>query len=349
MNASPENSAPRETVEAQAAYWLVQQDRGLTPGQQDEFLQWLSADPAHRDSFNRHRAMWSDFNLLAQWRPEHSTEPNPDLLARPRKRKLTWFAVPLLAAAAVAILLTQSATGPARSEPSVSYEASSYRQESLPDGSRVEMNRGAHVVTQFSRGERRVLLIQGEAQFFVVKNAARPFVVRAGGMDVRAVGTAFNVKLTGANLEVLVTEGKVLVAQSSAASAAPRDDATSTTAPTAPVVAELSAGHRTILPLAPVMVPPAIAAASAEEIHRLLDWQPRLLDFNSTPLRAVVAEFNRRNDTQIFLADQSLETLPIVASIRSDNVEGFVRLLEATAGVRSERTQPGRITLRLSR
>jgi transmembrane sensor len=292
--------------------------------------------------------MWSDFNLLAQWRPEHSAEPNPDLLARPQKRKVMWYVAPLLAAAVVALLLTRPAMGPAHSETAVAYEASGYRQEILPDGSRVEMNRGAHVVTQFSRSERRVLLIQGEAQFFVAKNAARPFVVRAGGMDVRAIGTAFNVKLTGVNLEVLVTEGKVQVAQSSAASAAPQDDLHALEIP-APVVAELTAGHRTILPLASVLAPPPITAASTDEIHRLLNWQPRLLDFNSTPLHAVVAEFNRRNVTQIFLADESLEALPIIASIRSDNVEGFVRLLEVTAGVRSERTQSGQILLRFNR
>jgi len=348
MSASGDNSEPRVTVETQAAHWLVQHDRGLTPSQQDEFLQWVSADPAHRESFNRHRAMWADFNLLAQWRPEHSSEPNPDLLARPRKRKLRFFAVPLLAAAAVAILLTRTATGPARPESSVAFEASSYRQESLPDGSRVEMNRGAHVVTQFSRGERRVLLIQGEAQFFVAKNTARPFVVRAGGMDVRAIGTAFNVKLTGANLEVLVTEGKVQLAQSSASSAAPRN-AISAADITPTVVAELTAGHRAIMPFADGAVPPPITMASTDEINRLLEWQPRLLDFNSTPLLAVVAEFNRRNVAQIILADDVLEALPIVASIRSDNVEGFVRLLEATAGVRAERTQVGRIVLHRNR
>ena len=31
----------------------------------------------------RHQLTWTEFNQLAQWRPEHSVEPNPDLLARP--------------------------------------------------------------------------------------------------------------------------------------------------------------------------------------------------------------------------------------------------------------------------
>jgi transmembrane sensor len=47
----------------------------------------------------------------------------------------------------------------------------------------------------------------------VAKNPTRLFVVRACGVDVRAVGTAFNVKLTGPQLEVLVSEGTVHISQ----------------------------------------------------------------------------------------------------------------------------------------
>ena len=38
-----------------------------------------------------------------------------------------------------------------------------------------------------------------------------PFIVNAGGVEVRAVGTAFNVNLQSKSVAVLVTEGKVAV------------------------------------------------------------------------------------------------------------------------------------------
>ena len=50
----------------------------------------------------------------------------------------------------------------------------------------------------------------------------------------------------------------------------------------------------------------------------------------------------------IGIDDEALRTLPIVASIRSDNVDGFVRLLEATSGVRAEH-RGGEIILRQAR
>jgi transmembrane sensor len=349
MNEADDSASRRVAVESTAAEWLVKHDRGLSPEQQDSFLQWLAASPAHRESFNRHRAMWRDFDALAQWRPEHSSDPNPDLLARPRRaRPLRWLAPILLpAAAAVAFVLWW----PRPAEPAgaaLEFEAESYRQEVLPDGSVVDLNRGAHVLVQFAPPERRVVLVQGEAQFTVAKNPARPFIVRAGGVDVRAVGTAFNVKLAGANLEVLVTEGTVHVAQQAPARVSSGGGAVAPKPPS-DVLASLSAGQRTVISVSRAVARPLVLATTSQEVEQLLGWKPRLLDFDSAPLAQVIDAFNRCNATQLVIGDHELHAVPIVASIRSDNVEGFVRMLEATMGIRAERRGEGEIVLRRSR
>ena len=354
MNTPDPQFPLNDAIESAAAEWLVRHDRGLTPAQQDEFLSWLTASAAHRASFERHRRLWGDFNALAQWRPEHGTVPNPDLLARHRRPSpWRWAAPALLAAAAVALLLVWSSANRAPNHATLAFEATTYRQETLSDGSVLDLNRGAHVVVQFTAAERRVLLVQGEAQFAVAKNPARPFVVRAGGVEVRAVGTAFNVKLAGPNLEVLVTEGTVHVSQQTVV-VTPTSMAAGAAAGSAPsaapvVLAALTAGQRTVISVATVIAPPVVVPASVPEIARLLDWQPRLLDFESTPLAEVVENFNRRNSLRLVLGDDGLRALPIVASIRSDNVEGFVRLLEGTMGVRADRSSTGQIVLRRAR
>ena len=355
MNAPDPKFPLNDAIESAAAEWLVRHDRGLTPAQQDEFLSWLTASAAHRESFERHRSMWGDFNALKQWRPAHGTVPNPDLLARHRRPSPWRWAAPALlaAAAAVALLFVWSPTTRAPGHATLAFEAAAYRQETLPDGSVLDLNRGAHVVVQYSATERRVLLVQGEAQFAVAKNPARPFVVRAAGVEVRAVGTAFNVKLAGPNLEVLVTAGTVHVLQQAAvvpaASAANAGSAGPALTAAPVVLAALTAGQRTVIPVATVIAPPVVVQASVPEIARLLDWQPHLLDFESTPLAEVVETFNRRNPRRLVIGDEELRSLAIVASIRSDNVEGFVRLLEGTMGVRAERTTAGEIVLRRAR
>jgi transmembrane sensor len=355
MNAPDPRFPPNDAIESAAAEWLVRHDRGLTPAQQDEFLSWLTASTAHRESFERHRGLWGDFNALKQWRPAHSATPNPDLLARHHRPARWRRPLPLLLATAAAVALALWLVPPAgtRADASLTFETAAYRQEKLPDGSVLDLNRGAHVVVQFSATERRVLLVQGEAQFAVAKNSARPFVVRAGGVDVRAVGTAFNVKLSGPNLEVLVTEGIVQLSQQTAAGqsrTAANGDSTDGLPSAAPIVlAALTAGQRTVIPFAPVLAPPLVVPVSVPEIAQLLDWQPRLLDFDSTPLVEVIEAFNRRNSQRLVIGDPDLRALPIVASIRSDNVEGFVRLLEGTMGVKADRSSAGEIVLHRAR
>jgi transmembrane sensor len=322
------------SLEEQAAAWVLRQDRGLTAVEQDEFFQWLALDARHGEALARHRQNWERLNLLGQWRPEHSARPNRDLLAPPpTARPVLIFPRWMLAAAAALIVTTAIFVAWPRSAAPIERHAplpiASIESRTLPDGSVVELNRGATIAVLFTPETRRVLLEEGEAHFTVTKNPARPFIVSARGVDVRAVGTAFNVRLGRQAVEVLVTEGEVRVNQADAAGQK------FTVAPS------LVQGERTVVPLArdAEQAQPQIAAVSAEEVDQLLAWQPRLLDFTSAPLRSVVAEFNRRNaPIHLVIVDSDLAETEVSASLRSDNVEGFIRLLEAGFNVEAGRT-----------
>jgi transmembrane sensor len=343
-------TAPRSFAD-QAAAWLVRRDRGLTPAEQDEFLQWLAADPRHGEALAREQQTWRELDGLAEWRPEHATEPNPDLLARPARvgrrgaRRKFWLAPITLAAAAAVALGTfvlrpgPPATATATEAAPGAAIASAYEQRVLEDGSLAELNRGAAIRVRFTAGERRVRLLRGEAHFTVKSQAGRPFVVEAGGVEARALGTAFQVRLGDRAVEVLVTAGRVQVAPPASAEAGSAPNA-----PDAAAMPVVGAGERIVVPLAETGPAPQARPVSADELARALAWQPRLLEFSAAPLEQVLAEFNRHNTVQLVLADPALARLPVVASFRSDNVEGFVRLLEVTAHVTAER-QGGTIVL----
>ncbi|MBI5691776.1 MAG: FecR domain-containing protein [Verrucomicrobia bacterium] len=341
----PEPPSPAAEARSQAAAdWLVRRDRGLTGAEQDEFLQWLAADPRHGEWLALHRGTVADFSALADWRPEHSEEPNPDLLA-PAPRRSPWIRFGVLAAAAAVVLAVFWAHSTSAPETAGTRQTDSeLKRRILEDGSTVELNRGAVVTISFSAGERRATLVSGEALFAIAKDPRRPFVVRAGGVDVRAVGTAFSVRLDSGAVEVLVTEGRVAVA-GPAELAAP---ATVAAPPEAPAPTLVDAGHRATLNLA-AGTPPEVVPVSPQAIARQLNWQPQLLDFSSAPLAVAVAEFNRRNRVQFVLADADLADLPIVASVRSDNVEGFARFLAAAPGLKIERRGAAEIVVRRKR
>lgn len=327
MSALPLHPDDRR-VRREAAAWLVKHDRGLTAGEQDEFFQWLAADPQHGAWYSRHRGGWNRLDGIAAWRPEHSAEPNPDVLARPL-RIPAWIRPASVALAACVVLGLSVALWPGRelvpataAPLAVQATTGGYERRQLEDGSVLELNHGATVDVNFSPGERRIALRGGEALFTVARDTRRPFVVRAGGVEVRAVGTAFNVRLASGEVEVLVTEGRVQVAPPSAPPTA-----------SAPLV---SAGERAVVALTANAVP-QISRASAQQLARVRAWQPQLLDFSSTPLAEVIAELNRRNRVQLVLEHPASAAVPIVASIRSDNLEGFVNLVAAAAGLQAER------------
>ena len=332
----PEPDSREAQRRAQAAAgWLVRRDRGLSAPEQDEFLDWLAADPRHGEWLALHRGTVGDFTALAHWRPEHSEEPNPDLLA-PARQKIRWLAPALLvAAAAFALMMVWWRAAPAGPN-SASAAPTEIKRRILEDGSSVELNHGAIVTTEFSATERRATLVRGEALFTVAKNTSRPFIVRAGGVDVRAVGTAFSVRLDQAAVEVLVTEGRVALARTEDGKPNTENGKPGPSSTLAPPSSEVAAGHRATVSLI-TAEPPQVVTVSPQTIARQLNWQPQLLDFSSAPLSVAVTEFNRRNRVQFVLADEELATLPIVASIRSDNTEGFAKFLAAAPGIQIER------------
>lgn len=354
-----------QRIKQEAAAWVLRSDRGLTADEQDGFSEWLAADPRHGAQLARHRRHWSRLDKLVQWLPEHSALPNPDLLAPLSRRPFLRFlpaSLSLAAAAAIAAAFfawKPDVLMPARDTPLVT-AGPIQGPRVLPDGSTIELNRDAAVTVNFSANERRVRLEEGEAYFTVAKDAGRPFIVTAGGIDVRAVGTAFGVRMDAAVVEVLVTQGRVRIDSLRDTGEAIKTglqpgDSDMPPGPSASFNADgssaflipvLEANQRAVISLAQKPVPPEIATLTPEEIERMLSWQHRLLDFTAAPLSDVVAEFNRRNAVQLVLIDPELASIRISGSFRSDNIDGFLRLLEAGFNARAERGRESEIILR---
>ena len=339
---SPQSHRPSsQALAEQASLWLARRDRGLTPSEQDDYMQWIVADPRHAEAMMQHAAALERMMHLYEWRPWHTTEGNPDLFA-PRRRVRWWpwaASVVLAAAAAVGLSFIYSWHAPAA--PAVTSYLQVNERLALPDGSRVELKDGSRIVVQYSDRERRVKLTGGEAQFSVWQDARRPFIVEAGGIEVRAVGTVFNVRLEDRTVAVLVTEGRVKVNREPPA------------ATSGGSVAEvmLAAGEQTAVPLAvdAVQAAPVVVPATSEQISQSLAWQTPRLQFWETPLAEAVAEFNRLNRFQIVIGDAELGRRLIGGTFRPDNVEGFVRLLETTLDVRSDRRGDHETVLRRRR
>ena len=83
----------------------------------------------------------------------------------------------------------------------------------LPDGTRVKLNSDSELVYPGNFGRERRVKLRGEACFDVVYDKAHPFIVELGNMDVKVLGTTFNISSyeDQENITVVLLKGKVEV------------------------------------------------------------------------------------------------------------------------------------------
>jgi transmembrane sensor len=320
-------------IEAEAMAWLAEREEGFAPGRAAAFEAWRRRDARHaatvaeleqvlvqldglaarREEVNAH------FNRVSPSPPPGQNTPAPVPIF-PWWRPVAWSG---LAAALVLGAFLGFRALPSSRSPETRYTTTTagYERARLADGSTLELNTASAARVQFTAAERRVELESGEAHFEVAHDTARPFVVNAGGVAVRAVGTAFNVRFVSGAVEVTVTEGKVAVGPAMSSGGATL----------------VAANQRLALPLAAAAPANAIESLAPADVRAVLAWQRRVTDFSDTPLSEVTARFNRHNSLQLVVADPALGSRRIGGMFALDDAEAFVRLLERDGIIRAER------------
>jgi transmembrane sensor len=239
---------------------------------------------------------------------------------RRRLRRVSAAAVAALALVAAGLWWPRPHDLPALASPPVVLRP---ERQILPDGTHVDLRPGARLAVEFSPAVRRVALLAGEAHFSVTSDPARPFVVQAAGIEVRAVGTAFAVQLVADGVSVLVTEGRV--ALDAPAAATPR------------TLATLDAGKQARIPAAALPAPIAeVSHLAAADLAAQLAWRAPRLEFSATPLVDAIALFNRYSATRLVLGEPRLGSLQISGIVRADHPDTLVQLLEANYSVRAQ-------------
>jgi transmembrane sensor len=349
-----------KAIEQSAAEWLARREAGLSARQEAEFARWLEADCRHAESYRAVQQSWSQLDRLrgssTATRLEtelddlriSEAERIPSAVTRPIGLRARPWISGALAAGVVWLVAYVAWWRPQQTHAPYGETAATdigmARTMELPDGSTIQLNTDSAVDVLFTKTERRVRLSRGEALFKIAKNPARPFIVNAAGVNVRAVGTEFNVRLKSEALEVVVREGKVRVddAASGETLLSPPAGIAGTGKPqareTSPPI--LGAGQRLTLP---VMAAPKIAVSAAApealaalEIERSLAWQTGRLVFESAPLSEIIAEFNRYNRRQLIIDEAELAARRFGGTFVANDLDTFVELLRASHNVTVE-------------
>jgi transmembrane sensor len=321
-----------DAIETAAARWTARRDVGSSPDDERELQAWLAADPRHREVLAFHDATWSALVRPAAVGNAASLRAQLEKLAtrrRARRRIATLAAVAGLAVLSV-VTFRRAQSTPTLTTPASFAEVVTPERKTFPDGSVAELKENARIGVEFDARTRRIVLLAGEAHFAVQSDAGRPFVVAAGGIEVRAVGTAFSVRKETAAVEVIVTHGTVALEQPSAY-----------LSPKPPQLATLDAGMLAVVELhtAPV---PAIRSIPPTELSQRLAWRGPRLEFSRTPLAEAINLFNRHapsDSPRLAIGDAETAALRISGVFRADNAEAFVSLLETAFEVQVQRTE----------
>jgi transmembrane sensor len=255
---------------------------------------------------------------------------------RPRVRGLRFAAIAasiaLLAASAIFYLQTLRA-------PTYTAAIGEQRSLALADGSTVELNSRSKIVVRYSKQERHVELLQGQALFRVAKDVTRPFIVKTGATLVRAVGTEFDVYQKREDTVVTVVEGRVAILTNHAGLSAEHDiPAAAGPRPSNLEFTKIAPGQIGNIVVAAgeqlTVTPKRIQIAEHPNIASATAWTQRQLVFESASLADVADEFNRYNVRQLIVGDPGLETFHVSGVFSSTDPASLIRFLRARPELR---------------
>lgn len=346
MRPSPETSL------LVAADWLARGDAGLSPDDEQEFQAWLEV-PEHAIAWWEVRRHWAGLDRARG--DGHAPAMMHELATRAQRRRMRWQRRWFSGLAAAAVLAVgfflwpvpadrawHALGKPGRtvtikgSETSVGDSTVTLARPDLyelADGTVVELNADALLSVSYTEGRRDIRLIRGEAHFTVAHDAGRPFYVRAGAVEVQAVGTAFAVEANGRAADVLVTEGRVGIVRFAVANGQ-----------SGPLL--VAAGGRVLVQYEDGDAIPAVEMLSKMEMAHRLQWRGPKLRLAGAPLAEVVKRLNQMNRVQLAIGDPALADLRFSGTFQADNVEGFVRVLAGNYEIKAEETIHETIVLR---
>jgi transmembrane sensor len=246
--------------------------------------------------------------------------------------------------------------------PSFRTDIGERRSITLADGSTVDLNARSRLRIEFSKKERRVSLLEGQALFQVSKDKNRPFIVSSGDAMVRAVGTQFDVYRKATGTTVTVLEGRVAVYSTAPNGASPLPASVGSPPPppgrsaAAPLASKSpSSGFMRKLPSIPpgltdpsgsaavflsageqVTVTPAAAlpVPAHADIAATTAWMERRLIFEGSTLSDVVQEFNRYNKRQLVIEGAQLSGFHVSGVYSSTNPASLIRFLREQPGMK---------------
>jgi len=320
---SQADPARRQAAQEASTWFARLKRRQVSLTDLEAFRSWR-ADPDNRDAYEHVDSTWREAGTLAG--DAASRHAVSDALQRGaarrsrRERRGAW----ITGASVAATVLVLCAGGAALyqvAHPTYSTAVGEQRLVRLTDGSTVRLDTDTKIAVAFSSPTRSIRLEHGQAFFDVAHDPGRPFLVQAGPVTVRAVGTQFDVRADGASPSVTLVQGVIEIRR--------RDGSTQTWT--------LHPGQQLIV--APLSAPKPVDVGSATS------WTSGRVVFQGAPLSEAIAEINRYCAHKIVLRAPGLAATPVSGSFETGDAGAFVAAESDLHGLRATTLPDGTIAL----
>lgn len=316
----------RTSATEEAAHWhLLQREGALSATDQQRFMDWLVASPDHLREYLAMARVTAELGDALRTLPADAEtdaiiagRPEDDANVIPLGRKRTQAPQPIRSkhaawlprlAVAATLLLAVAIGWQTVSPPSRHYLAphGEPRVFTLDDGTVLHLNAESEASVSLGLFHRRVALTRGQASF-VVAPGRRPFTVRAAGMEVRDIGTTFDVSLQRNQARFGVTEGRIHVVDEDGAGR---------------LLADLQAGQAARIAQADRRV-----HISQEDSDVLTAWWDRRVVFRDEPLRDIADRFNRMNRVRLHVDDNVAGALRLTGNLQANDLASLRAFLD---------------------
>ncbi|WP_236511662.1 FecR domain-containing protein [Stenotrophomonas sp. PA-6-5C] len=319
-----------DEVAEQAAHWfLCNREGDLSAAQRAGFMAWMKGSPEHVRAYlhalHLHRQVGAAMSVHPQEQGGRAAlpmlpatakvvplfaaaVPAPHAVAATRTRRPLWRRVAAVACGLVLVAGLLPWLMP-REQMLVAGHGQ-LREVVLADRTQVRLNADSRLRVNIGWFSRRVELLQGEATFDIAADR-RPFQVRVGDLQIRDIGTVFDVSRRLQSTRVGVVSGEVEVW---------------TAGDVQRRLAQLPAGRV-------VQVDHLSHAVQPLEIpmSMLLDWQQRRVSFRDERLDEVAAAFNRHNQVQVRVTDDVARAARLSGSLEAHRVAALQAFLQRDA------------------
>lgn len=321
MKRNPSGAAD-DAIASEAMDWFQRNREGvLGEAERVALLDWMKRSPEHVRAYMHALALHRQVGeaLQSALAEEASVPPQQaaakvvplfghaqaPLRSAPHSRRTRWW----VAAAAACIALLGVGLVPQLMPTELLYSAGhgELRDLVLPDQTQVRLNADSRLRVRMGGFSRRVELLQGEATFDIAQDR-RPFEVQVNGLQIRDIGTVFDVSRRLQGTRIGVVSGEVEVWSQGA---------------DARRLAQLCKGQV-------VQVDARSHAVESLDVplSMLLDWQQRKVSFLDERLDEVAAAFNRHNQVQVRVLDEGAASARLSGSLDAHRIGALQAFLE---------------------